>query len=204
MSPLLAAVRDPHAAAATPDRAQATADDLELAKRCVAGEERAQRAFVARYAPLVFSVCRRRGVPADAAEDLTQDALADAFRSLPGYRGEARLSSWLFTFACRRVASYYRGAERRELASSELASDAAAVEPADADWETRVADADRAARVRRAVEALGEPARTILLAYYLAELSVREIAAELDLPAGTVKSHLHRGRLAVRRRLEAR
>ena len=72
-------------------------EDLELARRCVAGEPAGQRLFVERYSRLVFSVCRRRGLRADAAEDVTQEVLVEAFRALPRYRGEARLSTWLFT-----------------------------------------------------------------------------------------------------------
>jgi RNA polymerase sigma-70 factor, ECF subfamily len=178
--------------------------DAELAKRCVAGDEAAQRTFVDRYTPLVFSVCRRKGLPPDVAEDVTQEALADAFRALRSYRGEARLSSWLFTVACRHVASHFRNRARSAESLAVEGLDALRQEPADACWETRFADDERATRAKRAVEALDEPARAIVLAYYLGEMSVREIADEIGLPEGTVKSHLHRGRIAARRRLEGR
>jgi len=176
--------------------------DAELAERCVAGDEEAQRTFVDRYTPLVFSVCRRKGLPPDVAEEVTQEALADAFRALCSYRGEARLSSWLFTLACRHVASHFRRRARSAEGMAVEGLDVVRREPADAGWETRFADNERATRAKHAVEALDEPARTIVLAYYLGELSVREIADELGLPEGTVKSHLHRGRIAARRRLE--
>lgn len=179
----------------------AAAEDVELARRCVAGEPAAQRSFVDRYSRLVFSVCRRRGLSPEAAEDVTQDVLADAFRGLSRYRGEARLSSWLFTLVSRRVASYCRTAARAPVAAGHP-TDAGFPSLGAEDGPARMEARDRAARARAAVGRLEEPARTILIAYYAAELSVAEIAAELDLPANTVKSHLHRGRLAVRRMLE--
>lgn len=178
--------------------------DPELARRCVAGDEHAQNAFVARYAGLVFSVCRRRGLAHDAAEDVAQDVLIEAFRALPRFRGDARLSTWLFTLASRHAAHYLRSPVRRQLALGQP-GDAGFPEPElspSPGLEARAIERDRQTRVRAAVESLAEPARSVLLAYYVAELSVAEIARELRLAPGTVKSHLHRGRRAMRGKLE--
>jgi RNA polymerase sigma factor (sigma-70 family) len=141
------------------ERPDSVRADVELVRRCLAGDVRAQADFVARYAGLVFSVCRRRGLPADAAEDVAQDVLAEAFRALPRFRGEARLSTWLFTLASRHVAHYLRAPARRQLALGH---------PGDADFpepsaprehglEARILERDRQARAREAVERLEEP-----------------------------------------------
>lgn len=186
----------PLGAGATP----AAAADLDLARRCIDGDEQAQRHFVERYTRLVFSVCRRRGLAPDAAEDVTQDVLGEAFAGLRTYRGAARLSSWLFVLATRHVAHHLRSPQRRMVAVGHPGDEGypeAAVAP-DQDWESRYERDDRARHVRRAIEALAEPMRSVILAYYLGELSVAEIARDLDMAEGTVKSHLHRGRRAVR------
>jgi RNA polymerase sigma-70 factor (ECF subfamily) len=170
----------------------------------VAGEAAAQEEFVRRYAGLVYSLCRRKGLAPDAAEDVAQEVLADAFFALPRFRGEARLSCWLFTLTARAVADHYRSGSRRVVAAGHPGDRGfPRGEPADS-GEARVLEEDLAGRARAAVEALDEPARTVLLAYHVAELSVREISQELGMPEGTVKSTLRRGRMAVRRRLEAR
>jgi RNA polymerase sigma-70 factor (ECF subfamily) len=193
--------------ASAPSGAGASAyapEDLALARRCVSGDARAQAVFVERYTGLVFSVCRRRGLPVDAAEDVTQEVFGEAFGGLRGYRGDARLSSWLFVLAMRHVARYFRSPARRLIASGQPGDEgfAGAPVPADHEAESRYLEGDRARRVRRAVESLAEPARSVVLAYYVAEMSVAEIARELEMAAGTVKSHLHRGRRAVRAGLE--
>jgi len=59
----------------------------------------------------------------------------------------------------------------------------------------------RCDRLRQQIARLGEPARTILLAYHVGEVPVREIAADLGMPENTVKSHLRRGRLLLRAHL---
>ena len=197
----IAGVVRPANAARPPLPSVRAEEDAELARRCVAGDASAQRSFVERYSRMLFSVCRRRGLRADAAEDVTQEVLADAFRALPRYRGEARLSSWLFTLVSRRVASHYRAVARAPVAVGH-AMDPGFPSPGVEDGEAGMERRDRAERVREAVSQLEEPARTILTAYYVAEMAVAEIAAELDLPVNTVKSHLHRGRLALRRMLE--
>jgi len=184
------------------DAAPVHAADADLARACVAGEETAQALFSQRYTRLVYALCRRRGLGREAAEDVTQDVLADAIRGLPRFRGASRLSSWIFSIAIRRLCDRHRSPAERTIAAGRPGDDSfPGGEPADTGWEARLAERDRARVVRDTVESLAEPARTILLGFYLAELSVAEIAAELELPVGTVKSHLHRGRAAVRSRL---
>jgi RNA polymerase sigma-70 factor (ECF subfamily) len=57
-------------------------------------------------------------------------------------------------------------------------------------------------RLRQAIAGLDEPVRSILLAYHVSEVPVREIALDLGMPENTVKSHLRRGRMLLRQRLE--
>lgn len=193
------------AAFGAPAAPAAYAADLELARRCASGDGDAQRALVERHAPLVFSICRRSGLSREEAEDVSQDVFRLAFEALPRYRGEARLSSFLYTFVKRRVADHLRSSAVRHAAPAGV--DAEALEAREAapeeGPEAGALRAGEAARVRRAVESLPEPARAILVAFYLAELSVKEIAAAHRMNEATVKTHLYRGRLELRRRLEA-
>ena len=67
------------------------------------------------------------------------------------------------------------------------------------------AEATRASechRLRQEIAGLDEPVRSILLAYHVGEVPVREIALDLGMPENTVKSHLRRGRMLLRQRLE--
>lgn len=186
-------------------RADSREEDLELARLCVSGDEHAQRSFVDRFSPLVFSLCARSGLPSHEAEDVCQDVFLDVFRSLPGFRGEARLSTWLYVLAHRRLADYFRSPQRRHVPSGIPGDDTFP----DAPWAlvletaaTQSAQSPDGRRLTEALARLGEPERAILLAYYLGEMSVAEIARVFRLPTGTVKTHLHRGRLALRKELK--
>ncbi len=178
-------------------------DEQELVRRCLVGDGGAQRELVRRYTPLVWSVCSRSGLASSEAEDVTQEVFWSAFLALRRYRGECRLSTWFYTLALRRMADYRRSPERRQLPSGMPSSPEfpQVLAASGASPEAEAVTGQRRDRVRAALDALAEPSRSVLLAYYVGELPVSAIARTLDLPEGTVKSHLHRGRQALREKL---
>jgi RNA polymerase sigma-70 factor, ECF subfamily len=178
--------------------------DLDLARRCGRGDEDAQRSFVDRYGPLVYSICGRSGIAGPDREDVAQQILLDAVRALPRYRGTSRLSTWIYSLALRRVADHFRSPQRRDVASGWPGDDTfprLAATPRALGPDEQTVTRDEGERVRRAVSLLAEPERAVVLAYYLGEMSVAEIARALNMPEGTVKTRLHRGRQALRKEL---
>lgn len=179
-------------------------EDLELARRCGNGDADAQRAFVDRFGVLVHSICARSGIVGPDGEDVSQQVLLDAFRALPRYRGTSRLSTWIYSLALRRVADHFRSPQRRDVPSGSPGDDSfpppqstpGALAP---DEQAVRRDEDR--HVSRALARVGDPERSVLLAYYLGEMSVAEISRTLGMPEGTVKTRLHRGRQLLRKEL---
>ncbi len=178
----------------------ASADD-DLVQRALAGEPLARRALVDRYLPLIYSVCRRSGLAKQDADDVAQTIVMRMFQTLAKFRGESKLSTWIFTLAKRGVADHFRHPHRRE-------------EPVDWSAPTQEnltsqleqkhdyaahRDADK---LTQRLNTLDEPARSIMLLFYLADESVGDIAQALNLPEGTVKTHLFRSRAWLRQQLE--
>ena len=186
----------------TDDESGRRAADRELARRALRGDAEAQRELVRRMTPLIWSLCRRSGLPPTEAEDVSQEVFISALDALPRFRGECRLSTWFSTLTLRRASDYYRATARRDIPSGGP-SDGHFPVPIESapSPEANATAAQRADRVRCALERLAEPARSVLVAYYLGELPVLEIARMLDMPEGTVKTHLHRGRQTLRRQL---
>lgn len=125
--------------------------------------------------------------PADA-EDLAQEAFVRLWRALPLYDGRASFSTWLYVIARNACLSELRRRALRATAPLDEhgeGAEAAAVpaEPVDLrlDCETLV-------------ERLDEPQRRIVRLFYLEERSYEQVAAMLDMPINTVRSHLHRAR----------
>ena len=178
------------------------AQDAALARRCLAGDEIAWRELVDRHSPHVYSLCLATGLSASEAEDVCQEVLLSVLRGLRGYRG-CRLSTWVYRITRRRIADHFRAPGRRDVALG-LPGDATFPEalPAGPDVSAEAARASECDRLRREVAGLDEPGRSILLAYYVGEVPVREIALDWGMPENTVKSHLRRGRMLLRARLE--
>jgi RNA polymerase sigma-70 factor (ECF subfamily) len=174
--------------------------DAALARRCLAGDEAAWRALVDGHGPRVFSVCLASGLRPSEAEDVCQEVMVSALRSLRGFGG-CRLSTWLYRITRRRIADHLRSRHRRDVALGFPG------DPGFPDAEAPL-QRDAAARgalyreLRRELARLPEPTRSVLIAYHVGEVPVREIALELGMPENTVKSHLRRGRGLVRARLE--
>src|SRR5258707_13134860 len=70
--------------------------ERELVERCRAGDERAFQELVDRYKDLVFALIARTVQDRSRAEDLAQDVFLRIHRGLPYFRGEARLSTWIY------------------------------------------------------------------------------------------------------------
>ncbi len=174
--------------------------ERELARGCVAGDAAAQHELVRRFAPLVWSLCIRAGLPEAEAQDVSQEVFWRAFQALSGFRGDSRLSTWLSTLVLRRIADHRRSRVRREIAMGDPSDPGFPLpeQPASASPESRADLSQRRRRVRAALDRLAEPARSVLVAYYLGEMPVMEISRVLGMPEGTVKTHLHRGRQTLR------
>jgi RNA polymerase sigma-70 factor, ECF subfamily len=179
------------------------ARERELVRRCVIGDSFAQHEFVRTYSGLVFSLCLRSGFQPAEAEDVSQEVMWKAFKAMPRFRAEAKLSTWLSTLTLRTIVDHRRSPARRQVPSG-APGDPDFPEPqgdGPATPESQVVGGERELRVRQALDGMAEPARSVLAAYYLGEMSVLDIVKTLGMPEGTVKTHLHRGRQALRESL---
>lgn len=154
----------------------------ELVRRAAAGDEPAWQALVERYAPLVWSICRRFGLSGTDADDAGQNVWLALLKRLPALRDPAALPGWLATTArheCLRLASQSRRREAREVPvdSAELAV------PSDVD--ELVLRHERNAALRAAFAELPLACRELLgLLAHDPPLSYAEIAERLGVPIG--------------------
>jgi RNA polymerase sigma-70 factor (ECF subfamily) len=171
------------------------AEDLADVERVLRGEVQAFEGIVRRWqGPLVnmaWRYCRDRG----RAEEMAQEAFLRAWRGLAGWRRESSFSTWLFALA----ANVFRSELQRFPAVSVPLEDAA--EPAGAATQHEgVARKQSDEAVRRAVLALPHRYREAVVLYYFHEMDVAAAARTMELPEGTVKARLARGREMLRKR----
>jgi RNA polymerase sigma-70 factor, ECF subfamily len=191
-------------------RAADAADTVALVTRARDGDATAFSCLVEQHRPLLVRFCARLvgdASGAEAAQDLAQEVLLRAHRSLGRLQEPARFRAWLCGIAANLVRSWWR---RSQPAAS---LDALARAKPGMDWEPLLlapptpeqvaVEAERAQRVRDAVESLSPNLGRAVALYYLQGLSYAEAAAALEVPVSTVKSRLHQSRAQLRRVLSA-
>jgi RNA polymerase sigma-70 factor (ECF subfamily) len=169
--------------------------EKNLVRRAQGGDRASFRILVERHRDTVYGLALRILRSPEEAEDAAQETFLRAWRGLPTFRGDARFSTWLHTIASR--CALDQATRRQRVHEREQPADTAAIEALPDPGRPQVADRDRL-RLERLVGALPPIQRAAITLYHIEERSVRDVAAALDLPTGTVKTHLRRARLALR------
>ncbi len=154
----------------------------------------------------VWRLARRLTSSDEDALDTTQEIFLRVWRGLPGFRGEAKISTWVFQIAWNHLRAHRRRMGRNlQFISEGTDGDrelAMIARDPHADPERRAASVELLDRVEDALAELPEHYRVVVWLRDGEELSYREIADTLDLPIGTVRSRLARARDALRRMVE--
>jgi RNA polymerase sigma factor (sigma-70 family) len=173
-------------------------DDVEVIARFEAGDEEALAEAYRRWSSLVYtSALRATGNEADAA-DVTQSVFVSAWKGRSGFdSSRGTLAGWLLGITRRRIADHWQQRSR------EIRREEAAVENAPEDDGGLASDSiiDRVLLADE-ISRLGDPQRRIIEMAFFHDLTHAQISEELDLPLGTVKSHIRRSLDRLRTRLE--
>jgi RNA polymerase sigma factor (sigma-70 family) len=161
--------------------------DADLVAEAQAGDAPAFGHLVRRHAPIAKRMAVLWGAGPDA-DDVVQEAFVKAYAALPRFRGDA-FRAWLLSIVHNETRNLHRSRGRRVAREStaSLPDEDVAFDP-----EEEAMSADRRQRLLSGVRRLPVALREVVSCRYLLELSEAETATALGLPAGTVKSRLHR------------
>ncbi|HEX9747328.1 MAG TPA: sigma-70 family RNA polymerase sigma factor [Methylomirabilota bacterium] len=168
--------------------------------RLRAGDAPAFEELVMTYQHRVFGVALRMLGNRAEAEDVAQEAFVRAHRALGAFRGDAKLSTWLYSITSRLCLNRLASGERRMARQGEdalLRLSDAGPRP-DAALERRELET----ALGRAIAEVPEDRRIVVVLRDIEGLSYEEIAQVLELPLGTVRSRLHRARAELKEKLE--
>lgn len=185
-------------------------EEAALVDRLRRGEDDAFADLVGRYGGRLLSVAKRLLRDGDEAEDAVQEAFLSAFRSIDGFHGQSRLSTWLHRIVVNAALMRLRRHKRRgEQSIEELlprfdGEGYWADEPSTASLpcDELIDAAETRTLVRRCIDQLPETYRAVLLLRDIEDLDTAEAAAVLGVTANAVKVRLHRARQALRTILE--
>lgn len=194
-----------------PPRKGACVTDEALAARAAAGDPGAFDALVVLYTGRVFGVAFRMLGDRAEAEDLSQEVFVTLYGALAGFRGESKLSTWIYRITRNRCLNRLKFLKRRHVGEHADIDDPA-YSGACADVETRgagqkdphrkLANDELSVLLQGYLLELPEEQRALVVLRDLEDLTYEEIVDITGLPLGTVKSRLHRARAALARMLE--
>lgn len=176
-----------------------TPDEQRLIRQAQQGDTAAFEQLMNRHAPFVYNLALRTVRDPQEAEDMAQETFIRAWRTLPHFRQEARFTTWLYRIAVNLCYNRLPG----------LKAELAALDPAEATdlqderppVEDVVVTAETQRRIHAALEALPESYRLLLTLRHLQNMSYAEIAEAMQMPLGTVKTGIFRGRALLREAL---
>jgi RNA polymerase sigma-70 factor (ECF subfamily) len=179
--------------------------DEQMVERALSGDPEAFGEIVRRWERRIFALSFGMLGREDDARDATQETFLAAFRNLRGFRGEAKVSSWLHRIAVNQCITRQRRAKvRSETALEDEAEKNAAVFalPADVSPARAAEHREVSSAVRKAVCALPADLRQVVVMKEFEELTFQEISDVLDVPLSTVKSRLYTALRQLQMRLE--
>lgn len=197
-SPALVSASSPSSAMGAPgDMAKDERSDGELAKLVAQGDQQAASVLILRYERLVRSFLRKITGRPELADDLAQDTFVRLLKYADRYDPKYPMRTWLMTIARRLSINFARRADQRVGSTEYEGRPSNDHGPAD----TIEADDYRTA-LRSLIDAallkLSEAQRSVMVLFHQQEMTIEDIAAVMEMPIGTVKSHLHRARAAMR------
>ena len=172
------------------------ASERTLVDRCRSGDDEALAELVDQYKNLVFGVISQVVADRSRVEDLAQDVFLRIHRGLPSFRGESKLSTWIYRIV--RNVCYETHPERAHTISLDT-PDADGRSP----WQPGATDrafSDFELRdeLEKAIAELPDQWRLLISAHYFAGQPYQELAEIFEMPIGTVKTQLHRAKLKLR------
>lgn len=156
------------------------------------GDEKAFAHFVNRYQDMVFACCRTAGLGPEDIEDAAGETFLAAFRSIHRFKGQSKLSSWLWTIAYRKALDIQRKSGSQVSFNKDVLTTTAISQ--DTATEDALDTRERSDVIWAAVQQLPKNWAAAVVLFYREEKTIKEIAQILHIPANTVKTYLDRGR----------
>ena len=188
------------------DFGETVTTDEQLVERALAGDSDAFGEVVRRWERKIYALAYGITGSVEDARDAAQETFISAYRNLQGFRGEAKVSSWLHRIAVNHCITRKRRARVRAEIGIEDEVEAAGerfLSTSERESPARAAEAkERTEAVRRAVAALPPELREVVVLKEVEDLTFQEIADALQIPLSTVKSRLYTALKQLRLRLE--
>lgn len=186
-------------------------DDSQILQGIQNGDETAFRELVENYQDMVINVCNRFVHSREDAMDISQEVFIKAYRSVDQFRGQARLSTWLYRIAVNKSLNFLRDKKRKNIFNSlDLLFDRQKDNPADqmkdndADVTEKMEKNEKMDILYQALDSLPKKQRVAVTLNKLEELSYKEVAEIMDVSVSETGVLINRGKKALQKKMAAR
>ena len=189
--------------------------ERRLVRRLKARDEDAFREMVRTYQEQVYNLVFRMLGNHEEAEDLSQDVFVTVFKSIDRFRGDSKLSTWLYRIAANQCKNRYKYLARRQFHAAKPLDELSERDAAGRDGgpvmslQAQISEPDKIVEgkrleeaIQREIAALDDEQRLLVVLRDIQGLSYQEMAVITELPEGTVKSRLHRARRNLKKQLK--
>ncbi|WP_102029511.1 RNA polymerase sigma factor SigW [Salirhabdus sp. Marseille-P4669] len=175
-------------------------------KQIKKGDQAAFEEVVSFYQNKVYQICYRMLGNSHEAEDIAQEAFIRAYTNIHSFDDKRKFSTWIYRIATnlsidrirKKKPDYFLDAEVQGTEGLNMYSQLSADQPLP---EEEVETLELQSYIQKQIQSLPEKYRSIITLRYVDDLSLQEISEILDMPIGTVKTRIHRGREALRKKL---
>ena len=179
------------------------ASELELVRRIAAGEQHLFAGIIDRHSGLVAAAVLSQGIAPADVEDVAQLCFINVYKGLAGFRGDAKLSSWIYRIAVNTARAQLRRQSRRISARSVEEAMESGREPIDNQASRGALQTVQQRALAGALARIAATERACLSLFYFEELSYEEISQAMSLNINTVRTHIRRGKLRLAELLDA-
>ena len=180
-------------------REQSRIEDKALISAAIAGNQDAFKRLMKKYHGAIAHLVTRMIGNQEEVEDLTQEAFIKAFNSLASFNDEFAFSTWLYKIASNNCIDYMRKRKLRTMSIDRPSPSSDSDQQYEIPDSSNIPDqhilkAQQTQAIQKAIDALPDKYRTVIVMRHQEEKSYEEIAVALDLPLGTIKAHIFRAR----------
>jgi RNA polymerase sigma factor (sigma-70 family) len=177
-------------------------NDNEIISKVLNGDYQAYAGLVSRYQNYVFTLVLRMIKNREDAEEVAQDVFIKAYKSLSGFRGDSRFTTWLYTIVNTTCITFLRK-KRLDIHSLDNEKVFEVADNHDSGLRANLVEQkSKVNMVNQAIALLGPDDAQIITLYYKGEQSLEEIAQVLKLEPNTAKVRLHRARARLKEKME--
>ncbi len=184
-------------------------EDFELINKFMDGDEESFRIIVDKYQKYILNICSRFTHNKETSEDLAQEVFIEVYRSINNFRGDSKLSTWIYRIAVTKSLDYLKSQKREKrfavikslFVENDIEKETGSLPDLGSNPQKKIEEEDRMKILSIALESLPEKQRVAFMLNKYDGLNYHEIADILGATISSVESLIHRAKINLRKKL---